>query len=182
MSAIEQALDQHLRMADKTYDEWEEYLDIIDPVKYIKLTQGKYAIVDVDLFDWLNQWNWHAFKGRHTFYAKRMGYAGNQRITISMHREILGLSYGDNNIADHINQDGLDNRLSNLRVVSHVENLRNHKLFSNNTSGFSGVAWCERDKKWRSRVFVNQQEIPLGYHTTIEDAIIARRLGELKYW
>ena len=139
MSALEQALDQHLRMADKTYYEWEEYLDIIDPVKYIKLTQGKYAVVDAELFDWLNQFSWYAHQHKDTCYAVRKINIGNHNTMLSMHRQILGLSYGDGKIVDHINRDGLDNRRSNIRIVSYPVNCRNHKMFSNNTSGHTGI-------------------------------------------
>lgn len=182
MSALEQALDQHLRMADKTYDEWEEYLDIIDPVKYIKLTQGKYAIVDVDLFDWLNQWKWCTQKCIDTYYAIRKKRVGKKVFIIYMHRQIMGLSPGDDKITDHKNRDGLDNRLSNLRVVNKSTNSQNHGGHKHNTSGYNGVCWAKLRHKWLARITASRKVIHLGYFDNIEDAIIARRLGELKYW
>ena len=35
MSSLEQALDQHLRLADQTYDEWEYYDEFVEPTKPI---------------------------------------------------------------------------------------------------------------------------------------------------
>ena len=40
--------------------------------KLIPLTQGKFAIVDAENYEWLNQWKWHIKKGSKTFYAVRM--------------------------------------------------------------------------------------------------------------
>ena len=36
MSALEQALDQHLRMADKHYQEWEDYYDALEEIELEK--------------------------------------------------------------------------------------------------------------------------------------------------
>ena len=63
----------------------------------IQLTQGQIAIVDAGDFDWLSQWNWQADLS-HTgaYYARRGVWCadGKQR-HISMHRQILGLEWGD---------------------------------------------------------------------------------------
>lgn len=40
-------------------------------MKLIPLTQGKYAKIDDDIFDYLNQWKWHIVNGNNTFYAVR---------------------------------------------------------------------------------------------------------------
>ena len=122
MSSLEQALDQHLRLADQTYDEWEEYEEMLEPTRQIKLTQGKYTLVDADLFDWLNQSSWYAHQHKDTCYAVRKINIGKLNTMLSMHRQILGLSYGDGKIVDHIHRDGLDNHRSNLRIVSYHVN------------------------------------------------------------
>src|SRR5690606_18776525 len=65
------------------------------------------------------------------------------------HRIAWAIATGEDpasNDIDHINGDGLDNRLANLRSVSHSINHRNRRLQSNNKSGHTGVFW----NKWKS--------------------------------
>ena len=59
--------------------------------KGIGLTQGKVAVVDDDMQDELNQYNWFAKKDRNTWYATRNDRIDGKKTSISMHRQILGL-------------------------------------------------------------------------------------------
>lgn len=76
---------------------------------------------------------------------------------------------------DHINQDRLDNRISNLRDVSKSLNLRNKSMGKNNTSGVTGVTWEEQIKKWRARALVDGVDNNIGFFAEIEDAAFAVR-------
>ena len=91
-------------------------------MKQISLTQGQFATVDDEDFEWLNQWTWHAVRrGRGLYYVERSHSLGNGEYTeIFMGRQILGLEYKDGRRAEHINRDKLDNRRSNLKVVTTV--------------------------------------------------------------
>ena len=83
---------------------------------------------------------------------------------------------------DHVNRVRTDNRLDNLREVSHKQNQQNRSTNSDNTSGYPGVYWNKRVSKWQASIAHNQKNIHLGYFTNIEEAIAARKAGELKYW
>ncbi len=83
---------------------------------------------------------------------------------------------------DHINRNRSDNRIANLRDVSRKQNLQNAGKYSNNTSGHSGVYWCKQSSKWVAQIMHNQKQIYLGCFTAIEEALSARKAGELKYW
>lgn len=113
-------------------------------MKEIPLTQGQFAIVDDDDFDWLSQWKWCALKRKSgDFYAvRRKPYGG----LLYMHKVILNITTGD---TDHINLNKLDNRRSNLRPATRSQNMRNLNKIKRNgtsTSQYKGVYW--RRNRW----------------------------------
>ena len=83
---------------------------------------------------------------------------------------------------DHINRDKLDNRISNLRIVTRSENQQNHKKFKTNTSGASGVYWSKKTKRWNARIWVKGKAISLGYFRALEEAKAARGKAEKEYY
>lgn len=82
---------------------------------------------------------------------------------------------------DHINGDGIDNRLCNLRSVTRLENRKNRRLQSNNTSGTNGVLWNKAARKWLAKITVDSKITHLGSFEDINDAIEARKEAEIKY-
>ena len=82
---------------------------------------------------------------------------------------------------DHINGDKLDNRIANLRDVTHAENMQNMATRIDNTSGRIGVSWNGIKGKWHSRIRAHGKDRHIGYFTDIEDAIAARAAAEVKY-
>lgn len=71
---------------------------------------------------------------------------------------------------DHINGIRGDNRIVNLRVVTHAENQQNMRLSRVNTSGVTGVYWCARTKKWRAEVICNRRRYRLGRFSDLQEA------------
>jgi hypothetical protein len=82
-------------------------------------------------------------------------------------------SFPENEL-DHINRNTSDNRIENLREVSHMCNLRNAGEWKNNTSGVKGVTWNKIDKRWRSQISINSKVIQLGSHAEFAEAACAR--------
>lgn len=68
---------------------------------------------------------------------------------------------------DHVNGDGLDNRLCNLRQASRSNNVNNTRPPKNST-GFPGVSKYRR--KWRATVRIGGKTKSLGYWPTPEEA------------
>ncbi|MET3507062.1 HNH endonuclease [Halalkalibacter oceani] len=102
------------------------------------------------------------------------------RGSLRLHRFILNAPKDKD--VDHINGDKLDNRKSNLRLVTRGENNQNQKLIRKNTkSRMRGVSWFERDRKWRAYVSFKGKQKHLGYFDTIEEAALAASRARRKY-
>lgn len=144
-------------------------------MKKIKLTRGKFALVDDEDFEFLNQWKWCLRNSGR--YAGRCDYKNNKWIL--MHRVINNTPVGME--TDHINRNKLDNRRSNLRSVTGCQNMMNVGVPSNNVSGYRGVSWDNKHKKWMAQIVVEWKSIWLGRHSRLEDAISARKQGESIY-
>jgi hypothetical protein len=140
-------------------------------MKRIKLSQGKYAIVDDEDFERLNRYKWFTQRSGNTFYAVRNSpiEKGRQR-TISMHREILALRFGDPRQVDHRNHHGLDNRRDNLRICTHRQNMQNMNPHKNGSSAFKGVCWNKEAQKWVASIRVNGKPNYLGYFVSEKEA------------
>ena len=122
--------------------------------RIIHLTQGQCAIVDSIFYEYINQFKWHA-----SFQRGYRAYRRDGKKLIAMSRDIMNVS--DENVVDHINHDTLDNRVLNLRVCSNNENRYNTITPSQNSSGYKGVSWHARAKKWRVRV----KDVHVGFFT-----------------
>lgn len=83
---------------------------------------------------------------------------------------------------DHINRNRLDNRIANLRDVSHKQNLQNASKRSDNTSGYTGISRHRLAGKWQAHITHNQKSIYLGLFENLEDAVTARKAAERFYW
>ncbi|EHP6354715.1 HNH endonuclease [Escherichia coli] len=76
---------------------------------------------------------------------------------------------------DHLDHVRSNNRLNNLRLVTHKENQRNQKLHKRNTSGFSGIYWEKAISKWRVRIMGNDgKSLSFGCFDNKDDAVAAR--------
>jgi len=127
--------------------------------KLIPLTQNKFAIVDDNDFERLNQWKWYAVQEKHTWYAVRAIWNNGRAITIPMHRDILNSPNGME--TDHKDHNGLNNCRYNLRLASRMQNQHNRESHCG-TSKYKGVSWHKRDKKWQSQIRVNRKLVHLG--------------------
>jgi len=71
---------------------------------------------------------------------------------------------------DHINGVRSDNRIANLREATHAQNHQNRIIRSDNKSGYLGVCWHKRDRKWVAQIRVNKKNIHLGVYDSPSDA------------
>jgi len=153
-----------------------DYHLVIDEIqrgnlKTIQLTRNKVALVDDKDFEWLSRWKWQCNAGGYA-------YRGEKQKHVFMHREILNPP--DNMICDHINGNTLDNRRSNLRICTRYENSLNLNMKKNNKSGFRGVYWNKKDRRWRASI-QSREKIYLGNYETPEEAARVYNEAAKKY-
>ena len=148
-------------------------------MKKIKLTQGKFTIIDSEDYKYLNQFKWQIDKDDYAV-RKASRKFGKPRKTFRMAREIM--KFPKNKEVDHKNHDKLDNRKTNLRICTHAQNQMNRNLQKNNTSGFSGILWSSQKNKWIAQIHKNNKKIHLGSFKKIESAILTRKNAEKLYY
>lgn len=148
--------------------------------KTIPLTLGYVAIVDAEIAEYLSQFSWHASPRKSgKVYAR--GWVNGKKAY--MHHLVLdwyGIPRGK--VTDHIDGNGINNTRANLRAATDSQNSCNHgKLRSDNTSGFIGVSFNKKVKKYDSRIYYEGETIFLGYFDDKEDAARARDAAAVKY-
>jgi len=150
-------------------------------MKEIQLSRGQSSLIDDDDYEKVNQFKWSAHFRHHTWYGCRQvpdSTKKNGQRYQSLHRFILGVT--DPKIfVDHIDGDGLDNRKSNLRLVTNKENLRNNRK----TRKVRGVWQC--GTVYKAMIRWNDKVHDLGNFDTPEEAqryykLWAIELGVLK--
>lgn len=166
--------------------------------RWLRLTRGKFALVDEDLFDRLNRSKWHWTKG-----GTSAGHAtkDDDRGRALLHRVILDVQ-DDQVFVDHRDNNGLDCRRSNLRIASRQQNSINRDKFVGRpgrkfTSRYKGVVDRSKhlarsyvrnitkkaiDFPWLARIRVNKQLIHLGRYATEREAAVAYDAAALQHF
>ena len=100
-------------------------------------------------------------------YAWRSIMGGTRHVYL--HRQLLGLERGDRRQVDHVNRNKLDNRRSNLRVVTPAENRQNTPALGG-SSRHRGVRWDAARGKWAASVQLDRKHRYVGRFDTEDEA------------
>ena len=139
----------------------------------VKLTNSEdFMLCDKEDWEQLKNVKW---------YKDILGYAACSAKPRRFHNFIINNNSKDK-VVDHINRNRLDNRKCNLRLVSFKENVRNSNKKCTNKSGVKGVWYDNARNKWCAGISVNGTSVGLGRFDSIEEACLARKNGEIKYW
>ena len=138
----------------------------------------RYAMVDDEDFEELNQYTW-----THSYHDRDKN---SERETVSrrvngkkIYMSILLMNPPKGMEVDHWDRNGLNNQKTNLRICTHAENMLNKGKYKNNKTGFRGVQ--KAGKKFKAAISNSDKKLEyLGtYDTAIEAArVVNKRLYE----
>ena len=153
---------------------WRKENQAVFHESYVEMftTKGESFMIDADDYDRVKNVCWYMKHG----YV--LGCINGKEV--NLHRFLTDCP--KDAIVDHINQNKADNRKSNLRIVNHSQNNMNKPMQKNNTSGFVGVNYHKKNKKWTASISVNHRQIYLGSFSVMQDAIEARKKAEARYF
>jgi hypothetical protein len=156
---------KHLARFKKAADYKASLPKRLHDAEYVPLTQGKFMAVPRQAFLTFMQHKWLCRKGRY-------GYRISGGVGIHAHHEvfrILGLPIPKPQV-DHIDGDGLNNRLSNLRAATNLNN-------SHNNRRNVGAGVCHYGNRWLAEINFQNRYIELGRFPTREHAREIRELA-----
>jgi hypothetical protein len=131
----------------------------------IPLKHGLSTIVDDERLEDLLHYHWLVRPGHNTRYVYRFERRGTRYKRIHLHRQLLNCPEGM--YIDHIDGDGLNNQVANLRIVTRTENQWNRRNDKSRCQ-YRGVYY--RDNRWRAKIGVNGKTVNLGTYETPQEA------------
>lgn len=139
---------------------------------------------DKEDFDLIKPFCWHKHQDGYLrtcygFYVDENSEHHNKYI---MMHQLIAKKYGCEYELDHINGQTWDNRKEKLREAKHIDNSKNVKISSNNTSGVKGVCWDNRTGSWHAYITCDKERIYLGHYSDFDEAVKVRKEAEEKYF
>lgn len=142
----------------------------------------KTVLLDDADYDLIKGYVWHIQYDKGNFYARCNIRVNGKTKSLKMHRIIMRVANSDNPHVDHINENGLDNRRSNLRKATIPENSRNTGPNSRSVTGYKGVAFYTvgpQAGQYAVRIRHNGKNHFGGYfNTAIEAAVSYNELAK----
>lgn len=95
---------------------------------------------------------------------------------LQVHRLIFIWHFGEIEnglVIDHIDGNGLNNRIENLQAITQGHNINKRRMMKNNTSGFIGVTWSKQNKKYLATIYYKKGHVHLGCFDDPKEAATA---------
>ena len=135
--------------------------------KDIKGTDGVYQISDLGRVKSLKYGKEKILKGSMGKTYKSVNIQGQRKcMHVLVAEAFLGhVTCGHSIVVDHVDGNHLNNRLDNLQLISHRENIVKGLKAKGGTSKHVGVSWGKHVNKWLVRIEVNGKQKHLGVFT-----------------
>jgi hypothetical protein len=138
----------------------------------VPLSNGGAALIDEADLELVAGYRWNGKASVRTRYAQASCQDNGGWIVVLMHRLITGAPEGVE--VDHVNGDGLDNRRSNLRLATRLQNGANRRKRNGTTSSrFKGVYLITPAGTWQAHITVCGKHLTRGRYRTEEEAALA---------
>lgn len=152
-------------------------------MKCLRLSGDKEAKIDSRFCPVVNRMGkWSAcHKGTNSYAVRNEPRADGRKRQIYMHHVIWSLAgrvIPRGLQIDHINRDGLDNRLTNLRLATIQEQRRNRRKRQGCTSQYKGVCWCSQKEMWRATIKDGNNQRHLGFFPKDQEKQAAKAYDE----
>lgn len=128
---------------------------------------------DTGAFTWLRAYHSRRI-GKAAGCPNQFGYLiiGINRQTFFAHRVAWFLYYGcwPRVELDHIDRNPANNRISNLRECTKLQNLANRAVFKRSSTGVKGVCFVKKNGRFQTQIRIRGKNKWLGYYDTAEEA------------
>lgn len=146
-------------------------------------SKGEKFYFDLEDYNLIKDYCWHVHTDGYIRTCFRTYVEdGKRKNRYIMLHQLLSQKYGYGKEPDHINGRTFDNRKENLRKSRHEQNMKNCKMYKNNTSGHKGVYYSKREGKWKAAINIDKKKTHLGTFSNYEDAVTCREKAENKYY
>lgn len=154
------------------------YVEPFSGIAVVDLSKGQRTFIDVESIPAVERWNWSACWQHDGYRAVRSCKAAHTlrgRTNVYLSRAVWEYHNGptpEGFEVEHRNGNPLDNRLDNLRLATHSQNMLNVRRHRDTASGLKGAYRTHKscEKPWRSVIKANGRNHWLGYFNTAEEA------------
>lgn len=153
----------------------EEYVKIFYYSEDDSERPSGYFLIDLEDFGFVRNYTWSRLDNGREGYVYRRVMCDNKMSSVYLHRELMGLTDEELTV-DHIDGDGLNNRKSNLRIVTQQGNNRNRRGNPKN------YYYNKKDGKWAVNLSINNKTVYFGSYETEEEAEDEAKRVREKYY
>lgn len=134
-------------------------------------------IIDTDDIERVQKYHWRTSHKKNKVYAVT-GQNKNGQKQIYLHKYILNKEVPDGCEIDHINSNSFDNRKSNLRIVTRLENIQNVNVRKESKTQIRGITYHPNWHSYTVDFYFNKKRFYFPHFETLQEAIWCRKTAE----
>ena len=140
----------------------------------IDIKSDNQLIVDEDKYYDLKMFSWHINKNGHVYMTDE------NKKHVMLDKFLL--EYDGNDVINHIDGNKLNNKISNLRIITKAQSAMSRKSAPNSSTQYIGVSFTKQTNKWKATIQVDKKAKHLGFFDTEIEAAKARDIATKEYY